>query len=91
LPIFTLARSAGNTSAKAVLSWAHSIEVTDVFAGENAGLVIAEIELRHENETFDRPPWLGVEITGQSQYYNGSLSRLPFSHWSIARSAGAAG
>jgi adenylate cyclase len=38
----------------------HAWEV-DVFAGENAGLVIAEIELRHEDETFDRPPWLGVE------------------------------
>ena len=62
----------------------------DVFAGENAGLVIAEIELRHEDENFDRPPWLGVEITGQAQYYNGSLSRRPFSHWAISHSAATA-
>jgi len=63
----------------------------DVFAGENAGLVIAEIELRHEDETFDRPPWLGIEITGQAQYYNGSLSRRPFSRWAIPNSAAAVG
>jgi len=67
----------------------HNWEV-DVFAGENAGLVIAEIELRHENEAFDRPPWLGVEITGQPQYYNGSLSRNPFNRWSTSGSAVAA-
>ena len=63
----------------------------DAFAGENVGLVIAEIVLRHEAETFDRPPWLGIEITGQAQYYNGSLSRRPFSHWAISHSAAAAG
>jgi len=66
----------------------HAWEV-DVFSGDNAGLVIAEIELRHEDEAFDRPPWLGVEITGQSQYYNGSLARHPFRHWVTARSAAA--
>jgi adenylate cyclase len=68
----------------------HAWEV-DVFAGENAGLVIAEIELRHEDESFDRPPWLGLEITGQAQYYNGSLSRRPFNHWVIPHAAAAAG
>ena len=58
-----------------IVPWrAHRWEV-DVFSGDNLGLVIAEIELRHEDETFDRPPWLGIEITGQSQYYNGSLAR----------------
>jgi len=65
-----------------IVPWhGHCWEV-DVFSGDNRGLVIAEIELRHENETFDRPPWLGIEITGQSQYYNGSLARHPFCRWS---------
>jgi adenylate cyclase len=68
----------------------HEWEV-DVFAGENAGLVIGEIELRQEDEAFDRPPWLGIEITGQAQYYNGSLSRRPFRHWAMPRSAAAVG
>jgi adenylate cyclase len=68
----------------------HMWEV-DVFGGDNAGLLIAEIELRHEDERFERPPWLGVEITGQSQYYNGSLARHPFRHWATAQPATAAG
>src|SRR5262249_14222031 len=68
----------------------HRWEV-DVFSGANAGLVIAEIELRHELERFDRPPWLGVEVTGQSQYYNGSLARHPFRQWATARPATAVG
>ena len=54
----------------------------DVFCGENQGLVIAEIELHDEQECFERPAWLGLEVTGQSQYYNGSLARHPFCRWS---------
>jgi adenylate cyclase len=56
-----------------------------VFSGENAGLVIAEIELRREAQQFELPPWIGEEITGQAQYYNGSLARQPFCSWSTAR------
>ena len=67
--------------ARFIVPWhGHSWEV-DVFSGENCGLVIAEIELRHEDEIFDRPPWLGIEITGQSEYYNGSLARRPYLEW----------
>jgi adenylate cyclase len=47
--------------------WRDHRREVDEFVGENAGLVIAEIELRREDETFDRPPWLGIEITGQAQ------------------------
>jgi adenylate cyclase len=53
----------------------------DVFAGENAGLVIAEIELRDENERVILPPWAGVEVTGQAPYYNSSLAVHPFASW----------
>ena len=63
----------------------------DVFGGNNDGLFIAEIELHHEDERFERPPWLGAEITGQSQYYNGSLARHPFHHWATAQPVTAAG
>lgn len=62
-----------------------------VTGGDNGGLVIAEIELRHEDEIFERPPWLNIEITGQAQYYNGSLARHPFRHWATAQPATAAG
>jgi adenylate cyclase len=53
----------------------------DVFAGENAGLTIAEIELPHERQHVELPPWLGTEVTGQARYYNSSLAREPFTRW----------
>jgi adenylate cyclase len=53
----------------------------DVFSGENLGLVIAEIELRHEDQHIDLPPWIGLEVTGRPQYYNGFLAQRPFSSW----------
>jgi adenylate cyclase len=53
----------------------------DVFWGENLGLVIAEIELRHEHQHIDLPPWIGFEVTGRPQYYNGFLAQRPFSSW----------
>jgi adenylate cyclase len=54
----------------------------DVFSGENLGLVIAEIELRHERQHIELPPWIGAEITGRPQYYNSSLVQRPYSSWS---------
>lgn len=53
----------------------------DVFLGTNTGLVIAEIELQNENEQFERPDWLGEEVTGQLRYYNSLLSKHPYSSW----------
>ena len=50
----------------------HNFEV-DVFHGKNQGLVIAEIELNDENEEFDKPEWLGEEVTGRPEYYNANL------------------
>lgn len=58
----------------------HTFEV-DEFFGENKGLIIAEIELNNETETFDRPIWLGQEVTGDTRYYNSSLVKSPFSKW----------
>jgi len=58
----------------------HTFEV-DEFKGSNQGLVVAEIELEDETETFEHPSWLGEEVTGQTKYYNASLSKLPFSKW----------
>jgi adenylate cyclase len=58
----------------------HTIEV-DVFEGENKGLIIAEIELQSETESFEKPDWLGEEVTGDDRYYNASLSKNPFKNW----------
>jgi adenylate cyclase len=59
---------------------AHLWEV-DEFHGANAGLVLAEIELEHEAETFERPEWLGEEVSEDPRYYSGRLSKEPFSSW----------
>lgn len=47
----------------------------DVFAGPLAGLVLAELELSHEDEPFERPPWLGEEVTHDPRYFNSALAR----------------
>jgi adenylate cyclase len=53
----------------------------DVFSGDNAGLVIAEIELRHEDQSIELPSWIGEEVTGNQLYYNGYLAQHPFASW----------
>ena len=58
----------------------HSWEV-DEFYDLNQGLIVAEIELRSEDEHFARPEWLGVEVTSDGRYYNSSLSSRPFTSW----------
>lgn len=58
----------------------HTYEV-DEFYGENEGLTIAEIELSNEEETFEKPDWLGDEVTGDLKYYNSTLMKKPFSQW----------
>jgi adenylate cyclase len=53
----------------------------DEFHGENAGLVVAEIELAAADEAPERPPWVGAEVSDDPRYYNASLSRRPFRTW----------
>jgi len=53
----------------------------DVFHGENEGLIIAEVELSHENQPFETPHWLGEEVTGDVKYYNSELSKNPYRIW----------
>lgn len=56
----------------------------DEFLGDNAGLVVAEIELDAADAPFARPDWLGAEVTDESRYYNLALASHPFSRWSLA-------
>jgi len=58
----------------------HVYEV-DVFFGENEGLIVAEIELQSEDEAFEKPEWLGEEVTNNEKYYNSYLSKNPFKKW----------
>lgn len=53
----------------------------DVFAGDNAGLVVAEVELPSEEAPFTRPAWLGAEVTHDARYFNSNLSRQPYRLW----------
>ena len=58
----------------------HVFEV-DVFSGENEGLIMAEIELQSEDESFGKPIWIGKEVTNDVKYYNANLSNHPFKSW----------
>lgn len=58
----------------------HTFEV-DEFYGENEGLVVAEIELSAEEEDFEKPEWIGDEVTGDVRYYNSMLMKHPYSKW----------
>lgn len=53
----------------------------DVFEGANTGLVLAEIELEHEDAEFERPGWLGAEVSHDPRYFNMNLALNPFSQW----------
>lgn len=53
----------------------------DEFLGENLGLVVAEIELSSEDQSFERPSWVGKEVTDDARYFNSNLASLPYSKW----------
>ena len=58
----------------------HTFEV-DEFYGDNQGLVVAEVELKSVDESFEKPSWLGLEVTGDHRYYNSALTENPFRNW----------
>jgi adenylate cyclase len=63
-----------------IKSGKHVFEV-DEFYGENEGLIMAEIELESETDSFEKPDWLGEEVTNDVRYYNAYLSKNPFKDW----------
>ena len=63
-----------------VKSHQHVYEI-DEFFGDNYGLIIAEVELKNEDEAYTKPLWLSEEVTGQKKYYNSKLSKNPFKDW----------
>jgi adenylate cyclase len=58
----------------------HTFEV-DEFYGDNEGLTIAEVELESEDQEFEKPAWLGKEVTGDPRFYNSMLMKNPFKNW----------
>lgn len=63
-----------------VRSGRHTFEV-DEFYGENEGLVVAEVELASEDEAFEKPDFIGREVTGDVRYYNSQLMKRPYTTW----------
>lgn len=59
----------------------HHVFEVDEFFGDNNGLIVAEIELISEDESFEKPSWLGEEVTGVNKYYNANLSNHPYCNW----------
>ena len=69
-----------------VKSGAHTFEV-DEFHGDNEGLVMAEVELQSEDEPYEKPDFIGEEVTGDHRYYNAYLTKCPFISWEENKSA----
>jgi len=63
------------------IEWKGKTWEVDVFEGRNEGLILAEIELKSEDERFSVPPWIGEEVTGDLRYFNSYLSQNPYQEW----------
>ena len=70
----TIALPGGIEKRRYIVPFGGHIFEVDEFFGANAGLVLAEVELQSENESFEKPEWLGEEVTGNPRYYNSFLS-----------------
>jgi adenylate cyclase len=64
-----------------IFSIEETIWEVDEFLGENSGLVIAEVELLSENDNFNKPSWIGREVSHDTKYYNYKLVEHPYSKW----------
>ncbi|WP_114997400.1 CYTH domain-containing protein [Xanthomonas campestris] len=66
-----------------LVQYAGHVWEVDEFLGDNAGLVVAEVELEHADEALQLPDWIGAEVTDDARYYNLALASQPFSQWSV--------
>jgi adenylate cyclase len=81
IEILNLFTNAGTEKVRYRIPFAGKTWEVDVFSGDNAGLIIAEIELKSEEEAFEKPDWVTAEVTDDSRYTNASLSVHPFKQW----------
>ena len=79
--LMALARRGRVEKIRHYVEHAGTLWEVDEFQGENHGLVVAEVELEDPRQTFERPPWLGREVTDEERYYNVSLARHPVCSW----------
>jgi adenylate cyclase len=69
------------SKTRALINFGGFIWEIDVFAGANEGLVLAEIELESEDQSFETPDWLGEEVSHDARYFNSSLAKNPYRNW----------
>lgn len=79
--LFTIAKTAAVEKYRYKIPYAGNIWEVDEFLGENEGLVVAEIELKSEDQPFEKPSWIGAEVSGDKRYTNANLARFPFKKW----------
>jgi adenylate cyclase len=85
--LIDLRRGAVVEKVRHIVPYAGATWEVDVFAGENAGLIIAEVELPHEDYRLEPPPFIGSEVTGRAEYYNSSLAGRPYASWAAPAAA----
>ncbi len=79
--LFLIAKTPAVEKYRYKIEYAGNIWEVDEFLGENEGLVIAEIELKSENQPFQKPSWIGMEVSGDKRYTNANLARNPYKNW----------
>jgi adenylate cyclase len=79
--LFLIAKTPAVEKYRYKIKYAGNIWEVDEFLGDNEGLVIAEIELESENQTFQKPSWIGMEVSGDKRYTNANLARNPYKNW----------
>jgi adenylate cyclase len=79
--LFLIAKTPAVEKYRYKIEYAGNIWEVDEFLGDNEGLVIAEIELESENQTFQKPSWIGMEVSGDKRYTNANLARNPYKNW----------
>lgn len=79
--LIELANGGGTEKTRHYVRYADMLWEIDEFLGDNEGLIVAEIELESEDESFELPPWVGEEVTGEERYYNVALARNPYQEW----------
>lgn len=79
--LFLLCRTPIVEKFRYKISFGGNVWEVDEFMGENEGLVVAEIELSSESQAFEKPAWIGEEVTGDKRYYNSHLARHPYCQW----------
>ncbi len=79
--LFSLAKTPCVEKYRHKIPYKGNIWEVDEFIGDNQGLVVAEIELKSEEQAFEKPDWIGEEVTLDKRYTNSNLANMPFSKW----------